>query len=201
MERRRVESLRKKGLTAQATVDKAITEFNAADARVDNIDAQIRLAKLASRENAVSAALAAFKTTQANVDRAQWHLEQRTVLSPRAGRVEQVYFRKGEQLSAGSPALALLPNDALKVRFFVPQSELPRFSAGVQLSIKQDGVAEPVSATVTYVASQTEYTPPVIYSVASRQKLVFLIEARLSSASGLHAGQPVDVFLQAASHD
>ena len=200
-EKRRVTTLRRKGVVAQSMVDQAVAEFNAANARVDSIDAQIRLAKLASRENTVLASKAAFERAENAVAKAQWRLDQRTVYARRAARVEQVYFREGEQLASGAPALALLPSDGLKIRFFVPQSQLANIPIGTMLDIKQDGVDKLVSAEVAYIASEPEYTPPVIYSVASRQKLVFLIEAKLASGSGLHPGQPVDIFLQAGRND
>jgi HlyD family secretion protein len=34
-----------------------------------------------------------------------------------------------------------------------------------------------MTATVNFVANQPEYTPPIIYSLDARQKLVFMIEA------------------------
>ena len=54
-----------------------------------------------------------------------------------------------------------------------------------------------MTATVSYVANEPEYTPPVIYSNETRAKLVFLVEARpaAESAARLRPGQPVAVTL------
>jgi len=47
---------------------------------------------------------------------------------------------------------------------------------------------------VTFVAANAEYTPPVIYSVGSREKLVWLVEAMpQGDAVRLSPGQPVDI--------
>ena len=58
-----------------------------------------------------------------------------------------------------------------------------------------DGCGAPIAAKITFISSQAEYTPPVIYSKESRSKLVFLVEARPDpkDAARLHPGQPVDV--------
>ena len=48
---------------------------------------------------------------------------------------------------------------------------------------------------MSYVSSQAEYTPPVLYSKEARAKLVFLVEARLPNAP-LRPGQPIDVRLK-----
>jgi HlyD family secretion protein len=56
-------------------------------------------------------------------------------------------------------------------------------------------VAEPLNAKLSFIAPQSEYTPPVIYSQENRSKLVFMIELRFEDAvaAKLHPGQPVDV--------
>jgi HlyD family secretion protein len=50
---------------------------------------------------------------------------------------------------------------------------------------------------VSFISPQAEYTPPVIYSRESREKLVFMIEIVFDADVGakLHPGQPVDVRL------
>ena len=64
--------------------------------------------------------------------------------------------------------------------------------AGRTVAIHCDGCAADVPARITYVSSEAEYTPPVIYSNESRTKLVFMIEARPAAgdAPKLHPGQP-----------
>jgi len=83
------------------------------------------------------------------------------------------------------------------VRFFVPEQRLASLHLGQAVKISCDGCATAISARVSYVAVQAEYTPPVIYSQESRSKLVFLIEAKPSpsDAAKLHPGQPVEVAL------
>ena len=60
-----------------------------------------------------------------------------------------------------------------------------------------DGCKDAMGAEVSYVANEPEFTPPVIYSLENRQKLVFLIEAEPNSdAHILKPGQIVDVDLK-----
>jgi HlyD family secretion protein len=46
---------------------------------------------------------------------------------------------------------------------------------------------------VSFIAAQEEFTPPVIFSIGNREKLVFKVEARAPGGLALHPGQPVDV--------
>ena len=52
-----------------------------------------------------------------------------------------------------------------------------------------------LTARVSFIAQQSEFTPPVIYSLDERAKLVFLIEALPEKPAELRVGQPVDVTL------
>jgi HlyD family secretion protein len=84
------------------------------------------------------------------------------------------------------------------VRFFVPEPRLGAVKVGQKVSLACDACPAAMGATISFIAPQAEFTPPVIYSKDSRAKLVFLVEARPSDgdAAKLHPGQPVDVTLQ-----
>ena len=95
--------------------------------------------------------------------------------------------------------MVLLPPENLKARFFVPQEMLPRIKTGENVSVTFDGAAKNYSATVNYISTQAEFTPPVLYNRENRAKLIFMVEAKFSPADAaeLRPGQPVDVKLNA----
>ncbi|MBV9234259.1 MAG: efflux RND transporter periplasmic adaptor subunit [Xanthobacteraceae bacterium] len=139
-------------------------------------------------------ASAELRSAEARVATSQTRLARRRLVSPVAGTVQQVYFRPGEMVPAGRPVLAILPPGNLKVRFFVPEPVLPRVAYGETITVRCDGCANQ-SARVSFIAKSAEYTPPVIYSLEERNKLVFLIEALPEQPDKLRVGQPVDVLL------
>ncbi|WP_455733151.1 HlyD family efflux transporter periplasmic adaptor subunit, partial [Burkholderia stabilis] len=120
------------------------------------------------------------------------------IAAPAAGRVYDTLYRVGEWVQAGNPVVQMLPPQNLKVRFFVPEAAIASLAPGRAVAIRCDGCAADVPARITYVSSEAEYTPPVIYSNESRTKLVFMIEARpaVADAPKLHPGQPVSVSVQ-----
>ena len=69
----------------------------------------------------------------------------------------------------------------------------PRVALGEAVTIHCDGCKTDVTARVTFISRTSEFTPPVIYSLDERSKLVFLIEARTDTPGELRVGQPVDV--------
>jgi len=84
------------------------------------------------------------------------------------------------------------------LRFFVPEPLIGSLRTGQELAVTIDGTSGPLSAAISYISPQAEYTPPVIFSRETRAKLVFLVEARPDPgvAARLHPGQPVDVRLE-----
>lgn len=115
--------------------------------------------------------------------------------SPAAGTIQQIFHRPGEVVAAGQPIVALLTPENMKVRFFAPEARLAQFPVGARILVSCDGCAQPIEAHVSFVASEPQFTPPVIYSLDQREKLVFLIEARFNAATPIRPGMPVDVRL------
>jgi HlyD family secretion protein len=141
------------------------------------------------------AAQAALREAEARVKTAQTRLARRSIASPVTGNVQQVYFRPGEMVTASKPIVALLPPGNMKVRFFVPETVLPRIAYGETVTVRCDGCSGDLSAKVSFISKTVEFTPPVIYSLDERSKLVFLIEALPVEPGNLRVGQPVDVVL------
>jgi HlyD family secretion protein len=138
---------------------------------------------------------AALRQAKANLGWSETRLGRRNAYSPADGTIQQVYYRPGETVSAGKPVLALLPPQNLKFRFFAPQPLLPEIKYGETVTVSCDGCEKGLTAKVSFIARSAEFTPPVIYSLDERAKLVFLIEARPVEPEKFRVGQPVTVTL------
>src|SRR5260370_1289528 len=136
---------------------------------------------------------AALRTAEARLNSAATRLTRRKVASPVTGTVQQVYFRPGEMVPAGRPVAALLPPGNLKVRFYVPESMLPRVAYGDVVKVGCDGCAGDLTARVSFIASAAEFTPPVIYSRDERAKLAFLVQALPDKPQEFRVLQPIQV--------
>jgi HlyD family secretion protein len=151
-----------------------------------------------SQRDAITVQVAA---DEAALTRAQWSYDQKAQYAPTNAQVHDTLYRRGEYVMAGNPVVVLLPPENLKVRFFVPQADLPQVKIGGTATVTFDGGAHPMTATVNYISTQAEYTPPVIYSRETRANLVFMIEAKFPAADApdLRPGQPVEVRLSSAA--
>lgn len=139
-----------------------------------------------------------LQSAKANLYQAKWALQQKTVTAPVSSHVFDTFYRVGEKVPANNPVLALLTPSNIRVIFFVPEKILSQIKVGQQISFSCDSCQHATKATISYISPQAEYTPPIIYSKDTREKLVFLVRANMPAAVAqeFHPGQPIEVFLQ-----
>ncbi|MDD3181844.1 MAG: HlyD family efflux transporter periplasmic adaptor subunit [Alphaproteobacteria bacterium] len=192
----RARSLVESKAVSQQTLDGTKSVYEAAQARVAELSAQLKKAALGAREDEVAAAQAAMNMAEQKVVQTEKQIHDAAPLAPTAGTIQDTFFNIGEYVGAGVPVVSLLPPDKVKVRFFVPQASLSQVPLGRKVRIACDGCDHTVDAKITYVSASSEYTPPVIYSIGSRDKLVFMVEAiPFAYDALLKPGLPVDIEL------
>lgn len=162
------------GGTPRSIVEQAQAAYDAANAQLAQLTSQAEAAR-------------------ATVANANWALSERTVRAKTQGRVEDIFFRTGEYANAGVPVVSILPPNNIYVRFFIPETELAKVRLGQRVHVGCDGCPANLTAPITFIASQSEFTPPVIYSVGNREKLVFRAEARAPALSSLRPGLPITI--------
>jgi HlyD family secretion protein len=188
---RRIRPLVQKAIYAPTRLDDAQATYDAARAQVVAARRQREAAALGAREDQIRAADSRVRHAGAALAAANARLTDIAPLAPGAARVEEVFFQKGEWAGANQPIVALLPDDRIKLRFFVPEREIAAYRPGSVVAFSCDGCARNLSASITFISPRPEFTPPIIYSREARDRLVYMVEARPSVR--LNPGQPVDV--------
>lgn len=188
----RVEPLARRGYYAPARLDQARAARDTATAEVRAVERRRAVGTLAARPDAIAAADAAVAQAQAALAETQSRLDQVSPRAPAAARVQEVFFQTGEWAAPNQPVIALTPDDRVRLRFFVPEREVARYRVGGTVRFGCDGCAGG-TARIDYVSPRPEFTPPVIYSRDTRERMVFLVEARPANPRALNPGQPVDV--------
>ena len=164
---------------AQQTYDRAATLSRTGSGTQANLDA----------------AVSALRVAEAHVVTSETRLARRQGFAPVSGTIQQIYFREGEMVAAQRPVLSIMPPGNMKIRFFVSETELPKLAIGDEVRVACDNCAADLTAKIYFIATTAEYTPPVIYSLDERNKLVYLIQARPARPDALRVGQPISVYL------
>jgi HlyD family secretion protein len=193
---KRSEEMVKTGGVSRQQVEDQRADLRSATAKVQGLEAALaQMHAPMGRAGEIKAQQAMIESLRAAVAMAQWRVDQRHVTAPVAGIVADVLGRPGETIPAGGAVVSLLPPENIFVRFFVPEARLAEVHGGDKVALMCDRCPADYAATVSFISPQAEFTPPVIYSEASRAKLVYMVEARppREQAALINPGQPIAV--------
>lgn len=153
------------------------------------------LSRLDANQAQLTAAIAGLAQAQSALNQAQWTQAQKIIAAPKNAFVFDTYFVTGELVPANQPVVSLLAPEDVYFVFFINETQLSNLHYGQTIEANCDGCRHPITAKITFISPNAEYTPPVIYSEETRAKLVFRIQATpsLSDARLLNPGQPVNI--------
>lgn len=158
----------RKGVTSQEIVDQRQSAKHTAEAAVNSANAEVAVAK------------AAIEAAQARINRLQVDIEDCALKSPRNGRVEYRLALPGEVLAAGGRVLTVLDLTDVYMTVFLPTSEAGRLRIGSEARVIFDAAPQyVVPATVTFVASEAQFTPKYVETKVEREKLMFRVKLSL----------------------
>ncbi|RUZ47174.1 HlyD family efflux transporter periplasmic adaptor subunit, partial [Mesorhizobium sp. M7A.F.Ca.US.003.02.1.1] len=171
----RAADLFKRGAGTQADFDTASATLETANAQVGQAKSNLAVGGLPARPETIKAADNQVKQAQAALEQAQWRLSKRVLAAPSPGRVNDVIRNPGDTSGPTAPVISILPDGAVKLSVYIPESAFSSVKVGTLLGVHCDGCGPDVKARVSYVSPEPEFTPPVIYSLENRQKLVYLV--------------------------
>jgi HlyD family secretion protein len=173
----------------------ASKDIDAAQATLREANARLAAARqtAAARRSQIASAQAQESQARGGEREVAIRVGQLAPPAPAAGRIEDVFYRPGEWVAANQPVVSLLPDDRIKIRFYVPEQQVARYRPGKTVRFACDSCASGLTAKISYVSPRPEFTPPVIFSRDSRDRLVFMVEAMPAKAANLMPGLPVDV--------
>ncbi|WP_274423763.1 HlyD family secretion protein [Chelativorans sp. YIM 93263] len=192
----RTQNLFDRGTATQAQLDQAQTDVDMAEARIGEAKANLAVSRLPARPQEIKAAEDRREQAKAALEQAKWRLSERVIEAPAKGRIDDIIRNPGDLAGPSAPIVSMLPDGAVKLKLYLPEPDFSEVKVGTLLDVRCDGCPDGLRARVSYVSPDPEFTPPVIYSLEMRQKLVFLIEAEPVGEAAerrLQPGQIVDV--------
>ncbi len=190
----RTEALVRRGIYARVRLDDTRAAYEPAAARRTAATRRLEAAALGRRDDEIRAADARVAQARARAAETGARIDDMAPVAPAAARVEQVFYQRGEWAAANQPIVALIPDDRVYVRFFVPEAAVAAYRPGARVRFRCDGCPDGLTATISYVSPRPEFTPPIIYSREARDRLVVMVEARPAQGARLVPGLPVDVY-------
>ena len=196
----RLSPLGQRKLVAAADVDRARAAAGNADGQVRA--AQAALAELlnGTRPERIAQGQAAAAAAQAQAAVQSVSLDKLNVVAPRAGRVDSLPYKLGDQAPVGAPLAILLVGDAPHARVYVPERLRANVKPGLAAQVFVDGRADSLAGHVRMVRSEPSFTPYYALSGDDAERLSYLAEIVLEQPVDLPAGIPVRVEFAGVAH-
>jgi HlyD family secretion protein len=187
----RVAELRKRELVAESAVDQAVAARNQRRAETQGSEAQLRELTQGTRPEQIEQAAAAVAAARASLETLELTRERLTVRAPRAGRVDALPFRAGDQPPVGAELVSMLVGDTPYARVVVPAPRRTELGVGSRFEVTVEGIAMPFAATLRSIRSEPSFTPYYALAGNDASRLVYRAELLLEGGTELPAGLPV----------
>jgi HlyD family secretion protein len=196
----RLSELVGRGLISQSQVDQQKQLRDSSRAAVAVAQAGLELLQEGTRSEQLEQARAALRAAQSQLQQQEVLLARLQLVAPVDGVVEALPYRLGERPALGAPVVIMLAGGVPYARVYIPEPQRAPLHAGQTLQVRVDGIAQPFSGTLRYIAGEASFTPYFALTQRDRSRLAYLAEIDLSepSARELPAGVPVEVLLDRA---
>jgi len=186
--------LKGKGYVAAADLDRARAAAGNAEGEVAAAQAALDELLHGTRPEQVAQAKAAVAAATAQASAQQVLLEKLTVVAPRAGRIDSLPYKLGDQAPVGAPVAILLAGDAPYARIYVPEPQRAGVHVGDAIQVFVAGRSAPYAGKVRMLRSEPGFTPYYALIGDDAARLSYLAEVALGpGATELPAGLPVRV--------
>src|SRR5215469_14349957 len=156
------------GNIPKQTVDQRRNKFESADAGLVAANRQ--------RDQAE----AAIKAAQADVERLQAILVDLVLVSPRSGRVQYRLARAGEVIAAGQRVLTILDLKDVYMTIYLPADQAGKLTLGDEARVIGDPLPQYIiPATISFVATEAQFTPKSVETAEEREKLMFRVKLQI----------------------
>jgi HlyD family secretion protein len=195
----RVRRLLEAGALSQEALDKARLAFEVAQAQRDQAQQASQLVETGPRPERIAAQRAAVQQAEAAVRQIDAALSNAVIRAPFDGVVTVRDREPGETVGAGAPVLTVMNLDERWVRIYIREDRIGAVRLGQRSEITADTYpGRRYGGTVSFIASEAEFTPRNVQTTEERVKLVYAVKVRITADStyDLKPGIPADVTLR-----
>ena len=191
----RAKQLLQQKLAAQATLDRALANRDAAEAALESAQEELLRLTNGTRKEQLDQGAAGLQAAEAQLALEQHRLSELSVIATRDAYLDSLPWHVGERVSLGATLALLLANDSPYARVYIPEPWRARMHVGDRRQVKVDGVPTPFTGVLRWIANDPAFTPYFALNAEDRARLVYMAEFDLEGGEDLPTGVPAQVLL------
>ena len=174
---------------------------NAATKRqVDEIDGRVNVIEkqIQSVNTQNAPIISELKTIDVQIEKINDQIEKSKITNPISGTVLTKYSEPGEITAFGKPLYKIANISEMTLRVFISETQLSQIKMGQEVSVKIDGLEEmkTYNGTISWIASQAEFTPKIIQTKEERINLVYAVKVKVKNDGSLKIGMPAEMWIK-----
>jgi HlyD family secretion protein len=200
---RRQETLFRREVISKQKFDAARASYETSRAQARQATEVLALVRKGPRKERIDQARARLDEAEARLLQAKTRLGYATLISPLSGLVMAKNIEPGEQVAAGTPVITVGELGSVWVRAYINEAELGRVKVGQKARVTTDTwPGKAYDGTVTFIASEAEFTPKNVQTQKERVKLVYRVKITIPNPNmELKPGMPADAEILAGTSD
>ena len=138
-----------------------------------------------------------LKSLDIQIDKINDQIQKSKIVNPISGTVLTKYAEPGEIAAFGKPLYKIADISEMTLRVFVSETQLSELKIGQQVAVKIDGTdgMKTYTGTISWIASQAEFTPKIIQTKEERINLVYAVKVKVKNDGSLKIGMPAEMWL------
>ena len=173
---------------------------NAATKRqVDEIDGRVNviLQQIKSVQSQDEPIHNEVKSVDVQVQKIADQIKKSSIVNPINGTILAKYTEPGEVTSFGKPLYKIADISEMSLRVYVSETQLPQIKVGQEVTVKIDSEKDMKSfkGTISWIASQAEFTPKIIQTKEERVNLVYAVKVKVKNDGSLKIGMPAEMWI------
>lgn len=185
--------------TNRERIQKMLADNAATQKQLDDINGEVRVLqqKMQSVKQQNGPVISELQSTDIQIKQLEDQIEKSKIINPISGTVLVKYAEPGEIASFGKPLYKIADLDTMQLRVYVSEPQLSQMETGETVEVKidtPDGM-KTYDGTISWIASEAEFTPKIIQTKEERVDLVYAVKVDVKNDGGLKIGMPAEMWL------
>jgi len=124
-------------------------------------------------------------------------IEKSKIINPVNGTVLTKYGEPNEITVFGKPLYKIADLSTMQLRVYISETQLSNIKIGQNVTVKidKDDAMKSYKGTVSWIASEAEFTPKIIQTKEERVALVYAVKVDVKNDGSLKIGMPAEMWI------
>lgn len=139
-----------------------------------------------------------IKNVDVQIKQLDDQIEKSKIINPIDGTVLETYAEENEITAFGKPLYKIADLSSMDLRVYISETQLPEIKIGQEVTVKIDSKEgmKSYSGTISWIASEAEFTPKIIQTKEERVALVYAVKINVKNDGRLKIGMPAEMWLK-----